>query len=85
MSVTPFSPVNPFQNSVQGLQRAQQGVAEAAQQITRITAAPVSAQQTQDLNEPLVNLRVEELAAAANAKALDTADKTIGSLLDIKV
>ena len=41
--------------------------------------------QVTDLTQPIVDLKVSELNAKANAKVIETAAETSGFLLDIKV
>ena len=89
-----------FQSGVSGYQKAEQGVADAALQISRLNTeqervADVQvkqAQETQPPKEPppsleaeAVNLIVNEKLAMANAKVIKTADDMVGTLIDIKV
>jgi flagellar hook-associated protein FlgK len=41
-------------------------------------------QASQDVIEPLINLRRQEQLFNANAQVVKTADETLGSLLDVK-
>ena len=64
----------------QGLQRSQQGMARSAAEIAR-------ANQPGDrttMTRALVELQQHEATAKANIKTIETADKTLGSLLDVK-
>lgn len=79
-----MSPVNSvsgsaLQQGLNGMQRSQAGVLDASQ---RIASANLSTP-TEDLVEPLIDLKVEELLFTASAKVVKTADDLIGSLLDV--
>ncbi len=79
-----MSPVNSvsgslLQQGAAGLQRSQAGLLSASQ---RIASASLSTP-TQDLVEPLVDLKVEKLLFTASAKVVKTADDVIGTLLDV--
>ncbi|TAA46058.1 flagellar biosynthesis protein FlgE [Corallincola spongiicola] len=76
-------------SGVEGLRRAEQSVAETANNIATQVVTPESegeevlgAEQALSLSEELVNLRVQEFTAKANAQVIQTADEVIGSLLD---
>jgi flagellar hook-associated protein FlgK len=79
-----------FNSGVEGIRRAEQAVAESADKIaTQVVQSPqvespseLSNEQAVNLSEELVNLRVEEFNAKANAQVLQTADEVIGTLLD---
>ncbi len=89
------------QSGLTGIQRAEQGVAESAFEISRLNTeqenvAPeqtqaaqpdVSEQQRPDpsLEAEAVNLVVNEYLAKANTKVIKTADEMIGTLIDTKV
>lgn len=69
-----------FASGVQGLQRATQRADEASFKIAQAgTTKP-----EQDVVEPLVELKQAELQASASAKVVETADRVLGSLLDVK-
>lgn len=69
-----------FDNGVTGIFRAQELASSASQKIAQAgTTNP-----DQDLVQPAVDLKRAEIATAANAKSIETANKTIGSLLDIR-
>ena len=63
---------------VQGFTKAKQQMQEAANTIA-------TGDQVTDLTQPIVDLKVSELNAKANAKVIETAAETSGFLLDIKV
>lgn len=68
-----------IQSGLQGYQRASEGVTASAQNIaTRTAGGSVDSSLTSDL----VNLNVNEIAAQANAKVIDTADQMIGRFID---
>ncbi|RCU51126.1 hypothetical protein EZV61_17995 [Corallincola luteus] len=76
-------------SGVEGLRRAEQSVAETANNIATQVVTPepegeevLGAEQALSLSEELVNLRVQEFTAKANAQVIQTADEVIGSLLD---
>ncbi len=69
-----------FASGVQGLQRATQRADEAAFKIAQAgTTKP-----EQDVVEPLVELKQSELQASASAKVIETENRVLGSLLDIR-
>lgn len=78
-----------FQSGVEGFQRASNGVSEAASNIASRTAseaardgnAPVAGPNT-SLTDDLIALNVNEIAAQASAKVIQTANDTIGTLID---
>ena len=88
---------NVLSTGLQGLNRSLQGAEKAASDIANAsisnqgagnesvsqTAEPAADIQT-NLPESLVELRVYEQSFAASAKVVETADRTIGTLLDIK-
>lgn len=74
-----------FQSGVEGLQRATQRAAEASQQIAQAgVRATENDQPEQDLVTPLVELKQAEQQAGASAKVIETENRVIGSLLDIR-
>ncbi|QOL26217.1 hypothetical protein LP316_02640 [Thalassotalea sp. LPB0316] len=46
---------------------------------------PTTTNEPVNLTEEVVNLRVAELQAQASAQAIQTADDTLGTLLDVRV
>jgi hypothetical protein len=66
--------------AVQGIQRSTQGMARSAAEIARANQPGDKTNMTR----ALVELKQHEHAAKANIKTLATADKMLGSLLDIK-
>jgi hypothetical protein len=66
--------------AVQGIHRAAQGLERSASAIARAGRSG----STEDMTRALVELKQHEQAAKANVKTLKTADKAIGSLLDVK-
>ena len=88
-----------FNAGVSGFQRATELANDSAANIagqSLETAAPeaeqasasrpqaAAAEQTPNLTEELVNLRVAEYQAKAAAKVIDTADDVVGSLIDTR-
>lgn len=66
--------------AVQGIQRSTQGMARSAAEIAR-AGTPGD---RPDMTRALVELKQHEQAARANIKTLATADRLLGSLLDVK-
>ncbi len=69
---------------VQGFQRAVAGVERSAQQIAGVAAEQNITEEGGDLIAPLVEMKLYELNAKASAKVVETGDKVLGTLLDIK-
>ncbi len=67
---------------IRGLQRNLDGLHRTANEIATQSAG--SRRRQGDMARSLVELQQHKLHAAANAKALQTADTTLGTLLDIK-
>ncbi len=67
-------------SALQGIQRSTQGMARSATEIARATRPGDRTTMTR----ALVELKHHEQAAKANIKTLETALKTLGSLLDVK-
>ena len=78
---------NALNMGVQGFQEAQSRMADAAAEIasSSVTDSTQSSDYTQDLTTSLVDLKVAELDAKANANVIKTASDVLGTLLDIKV
>ncbi len=84
-----------FNAGVAGFNNATEAATEAASNIARETARTEEPEQTLEsapsqsqpvnLTEEVVNLRVAEVQAQASAQAIQTADETLGSLLDVTV
>ncbi len=66
--------------ALQGIQRSTQGMTRSAAEIAR---AGKPGDKT-NMTRALIELKQHEQAAKANIKTLATADKTLGSLLDVK-
>ncbi len=73
--------INGLSAALGGFQNAVNRAGEAAQEIA---SASTQKQGTQDLVEPLVELKVAERDAQANAKVIETENKILGSIIDIK-
>lgn len=89
-----------IQSGLNGIQKAERGVAESADQINRLNteqdrvaqadnqAAQNNVQEQRpepSLEAEAVNLVVNEYLAKANTKVIKTADDMIGTLIDTKV
>lgn len=84
----PVNDVGSALNSgLQGFQSAQNRVSQAAQDIASqsLTDASVEGINTNDIVNSLVDLKVAEVDAQANAKVIETASDVLGTLLDIEV
>ncbi len=66
--------------ALEGIQHSSQGMLRNASDIARATTPGDQAK----LTEALVGLKQHEHAAKANIKTLETADKLLGSLLDVR-
>ncbi len=64
-----------------GFQSAVNRAGEATQEIA---SASAKKEGTQDLVKPLVELQVAERDAEANARSIETQNKVLGSIIDIK-
>ncbi|GAA5317447.1 MAG: hypothetical protein AseanaTS_26520 [Candidatus Pelagadaptatus aseana] len=67
-----------------GLQRSQQSMAQSAQEIASVGTTQKETSTTQDLVEPLINLKREQQVFDASARVVQVGTDTLGSLLDIK-
>lgn len=67
-------------SALQGIQRSTLGVARSAAEIAR-AAKPGD---RTNMTRAIVELKQHEHAARANIKTLQTADKMLGALLDVK-
>jgi hypothetical protein len=74
-----------FASAVQGLRRAVDSANNTGAEIAKQASSAVDKQSDADINEPLVKLRVEEVSIATSSRALETADSTIGTLINIAV
>ncbi|WP_444437454.1 hypothetical protein [Pseudomonas sp. A6] len=70
---------NAFSTGLQGLQRSLQQVDRAAAQVA---AQPVA---KDDIARPMVDMEMSKYAALASSRVLQTADETLGTLIDISV
>jgi len=72
---------------LQGFQEAQSRLSQAAQEIASqsVKDSTEDSIDTNDLTSSLVDLKVAEIDAKANAKVIQTASDVLGTLLDIKV
>ena len=73
-----------FSAGLAGIQKGEQQVTQAAQEVASAnTQRPVQA--TQDLAKSLTEEKEGQRQVEASAKVVDTANQTIGSLVDIQV
>ncbi|MCG8672213.1 MAG: hypothetical protein MI867_22600 [Pseudomonadales bacterium] len=68
-----------------GLQGVQKGFTTVNQAADKIAKVSDSSDPSGDLTESAVSLQQGKIQVQASAKVIETADKTIGSLIDIKV
>ena len=66
--------------AIQGIQRSTQGMARSAAEIAKASRPG----DQPNMTRAIVELKQHEHAAKANMKTLETADKILGSLLDVK-
>ncbi len=66
-----------------GMQRSQAEIQRSAQQIAEASTTPPG-NQTTDLVEPLINLQLQSQLFDANARVVETANETLGTLLDTR-
>lgn len=76
---------NTLNTAVQGFQEASARAGQAAQNIAaqNVDDARVESIDQEGLTRSLVDLKVAELDAQANAKVIQTASDLVGSLLDV--
>lgn len=67
-----------------GIQRSSQAINSAAHEIASVGATRKETSTTQDLVEPLVEMKREQHIFDASAKVVQVGSDTLGSLLDIK-
>ncbi len=84
-----------FNSGVQGLQRANEEANQAAENIVAGTTTPiqettletsnVDKESIPDLNQSIVDLKVAEFQAKASAQVIQSADESLGTLIDVTV
>ncbi|MDP7592072.1 MAG: hypothetical protein QF552_05130 [Litorilituus sp.] len=84
-----------FNSGVQGLQRANEEANKAAENIVAETTAPneavnletsnIDEKSIPDLNQSIVDLKVAEFQAKASAQVIQSADESLGTLIDVTV
>ncbi|HSX49461.1 MAG TPA: hypothetical protein VLF09_00790 [Cellvibrio sp.] len=67
-----------------GMQKSQSSMLQSAQQIAQAGTTQRDNPQTNDIAEPLVNLKIQSQIFDSSAKVIKSADETIGTLLDVK-
>lgn len=67
---------------LQGVQQGVQGAQRAAQDIVRAGAVDGPAG-SNDVAEPLIDLKLYQRSVEASAQVVKTADETLGTLLDV--
>jgi len=76
-----------FNQATETATEAARNIAQETTQPLESTEAPAQPTQAQNVNltEEIVNLRVAEVQAQASAEVIQTADETLGTLLDVRV
>lgn len=88
-----------FNAGVQGLQRASEEANDAATNIARQSTVNASAEESEataqapsinsaaptDLTQSVVDLKVAEYQAKASTEVIQSADESLGTLLDVRV
>jgi flagellar hook protein FlgE len=72
---------------LRGLQQSSQSINQSANEIAQAGTLQASREgtgSTQDLVEPLVNMKIEQNIFDASANVVKVGDEMIGSILDIK-
>lgn len=70
---------------LQGMQNSQQRITEAATEIAKAGTKPAQeVEPVQDVAQPLVEMKIDQLVFDASAQVVSTADETIGALLDTR-
>ena len=77
------TPGSSFNIATAGIQQSTEQVKQASLQVVEATTAR-PAQGTVEVTDALVKLKEGEQGVEVNAKVLEAADKTIGTLLDIE-
>lgn len=67
-----------------GMQKSQSSMLQSAQQIAQAGTTQRDNPQTNDIAEPLINLKIQSQIFDSSAKVIKSADETIGTLLDVK-
>jgi flagellar hook-associated protein FlgK len=66
-----------------GMQRSQAEMVRSAEQIASVATAPADAPAgTQDLVEPLINMRAQQQVFDSSARVVQAADEMLGRLID---
>ncbi|WP_144391939.1 hypothetical protein [Pleionea sediminis] len=81
MSLEVYMQIDGLSAALGGFQNAVNRAGEAAQEIA---SSSTKKEGTQDLVKPLVELQVAERDAEANAKSIETQNKVLGSIIDVK-
>jgi hypothetical protein len=69
-----------LQTGLQGVQRGQEGMLEAANEIVKVTTEPTA--ENSNVIEPMVDLKLYEQTVEASLQVVKAADETLGTLLD---
>jgi len=75
---------NSFMNGAQAIQRAEVGMTTSARTIASETGSPSEQSQPQAITEALVNNISFEAQAAAGVKVVESANETLGTLLNTR-
>lgn len=78
-----MSNISALSSAILGIQRGQQGLRENAAKIA--SAETFNSNNPVSIVEPMIGLKQNELLIKASAEVVKTVDRTIGSILDIRV
>jgi hypothetical protein len=77
-----MSDISALNSAILGIHRGMNGMRESAAKIA--SAGQFSTGNTDDMIEPMIDLRTNALQVKASAKAVEIIGETIGSIIDIK-
>ncbi len=72
-----------FQNGLTGFQTSQNNLAQASSKVAHASSTESSQANSSAVRDGLVEATTSKQEAQANAKVLETANKTLGSIIDI--
>lgn len=72
-----------FQNGVTGFQTSQNNLSQASRNVAHASTTDASKAGSSAIQDGLVDATTSKLEAQANAKVLETANQTLGSIIDI--
>jgi len=72
-----------FQNGITGFQTSQNNLSQASSKVAHASTEKANRADSSAIQDGLVDATTSKLEAQANAKVLETANKTLGSIIDI--